>query len=162
MYKVLQFKILFLCGLFLMVSCGSPSLTAIPPVSDEEFDAAVQQAHDTMGTLLGALLAPNPSYRFVGVKVRFIGEDVALEDHWTEPVNYYDEVFTVRLLDGFTFNKGLHPDRLVNAPLENILDWMIVESDGKLVGGYTIRLAYEHMTPEEKEVFLKTTGYKID
>jgi hypothetical protein len=39
---------------------------------------------------------------------------------------------------------------------------MVVESDGKLVGGYTIRLTYEHLTPEEKKKFLETTGYVID
>jgi hypothetical protein len=31
-----------------------------------------------------------------------------------------------------------------------------------MLGGYTIRLTYEHMTKEEKEKFLDVTGYKID
>jgi hypothetical protein len=39
---------------------------------------------------------------------------------------------------------------------------VIIEEDGHLIGGYTIRLSYEHMTPEEKEEFLEVTGYKID
>jgi hypothetical protein len=34
--------------------------------------------------------------------------------------------------------------------------------DGHLIGGYTIRLAYSRMTPEEKEFFLNDAGYSID
>jgi len=161
MYKPIQLKVLVLSCFFLVVSCGSPPLTAIPPVSDQEFEAAVKQAHDTMGILLNDLLAPDSSYRFARVKARFTGKNVQFEDHWTEPVDYYNEVFTVRMLDGLTLDLGLHADRLVEVSIKNILDWMIVESDGNLVGGYTIRLAYAHMTPDEKEKFLKTTGYKI-
>ena len=68
----------------------------------------------------------------------------------------------MKMIDGVTFEKGLNPDRFVDVPQKDILDWMIVEDDGKLIGGYTIRLAYEHMTSEEKENFIKATGYKID
>jgi uncharacterized protein YegJ (DUF2314 family) len=46
-------------------------------------------------------------------------------------------------------------------PLKKVVDWMIVEKDGTLIGGYTIRLAYEHMSPDEKKEFLRVTGYKL-
>jgi len=162
MVKALQLKNLFLSLILFLVSCGSPPPTAIPPVSDQEFDTAVQQAHDTLDVLFGRLLAQDPSYRFIGVKARFYGNDVDFEDHWTEPVDYYNGVFIVRMLDGLTFDNGLHAEQQVEVPLKDILDWMVVESDGNLIGGFTIRLSYEHMTPEEKENFLKVTGYKIE
>jgi hypothetical protein len=38
---------------------------------------------------------------------------------------------------------------------------MIVQ-DGKLIGGYTIRLAYKRMSPEQKERFLETVHYSIE
>jgi hypothetical protein len=57
---------------------------------------------------------------------------------------------------------GLNTARLVTVPLGKVLDWVIVEEDGHLVGGYTIRLSYEHMTPDERVEFLDVTGYKID
>jgi len=161
MVKALQLKIAFISCLFLIVSCAAPSATAIPPVSDQEFEEAVQQAHDTMDIFFGRLLSPNPAYRFIGVKARFYGNDVDFEDHWTEPVDFYNDVFTVRMLDGLSFDSGLHPDQHVEVPLKDILDWMVVESDGNLIGGFTIRLSYEHMTSDEKENFLKVTGYKI-
>ena len=44
---------------------------------------------------------------------------------------------------------------------KDILDWMIVEN-GKLIGGYTIRLAVERMSTEEREQFLETLDYSIE
>jgi uncharacterized protein YegJ (DUF2314 family) len=131
------------------------------PITDEEYEAAIQQARDTMDVLLRSLLAPDPTHRFVGVKARFTGREVRFEDHWTEPVDYYDNVFTVRILDGLTLNTGLHADQFVEVPAKNILDWIIVESDGNVLGGYTLRLEYERMTPEEQKQYRKNTGYKF-
>ncbi|HEX6269625.1 MAG TPA: DUF2314 domain-containing protein [Anaerolineales bacterium] len=163
MYKPLHLNLLFILFLLLTVACSAstpdPLSTSSDP--DPEFTAAVGQAHDTMEVVLRAMLAPDPSYTFVGVKVRFTGPG-AYEDIWTEPVDYYNGVFTVELVEGVTVDRGLHPERLVAVPLKEILDWMIVEQDGTLLGGYTIRLAYERMTPEEKEEFLEITGYVMD
>lgn len=161
MYRALRLVIFFLLSLFLMVSCAPSVPTSIPPVSDQEFDAAVQKAHDTMNVVRQALLAPKPSYTFVGLKVRFMGEGT-FEDIWTEPMDYYNGVFTTQMVEGVTIQKGLHPERLVRVPEKNVLDWMIVEEDGTLIGGYTIHLAYEHMTREEKEEFIRITGYVME
>jgi len=43
----------------------------------------------------------------------------------------------------------------------DIIDWMIVE-EGKLIGGYTIRLAVQRMSPVERERFLETLDYSIE
>jgi uncharacterized protein YegJ (DUF2314 family) len=159
MYKPLQLRILWVICLVLFTSC-SPSLAGTP-ITDEEFNAAVEEAHSTMSTLREALLAPKSSFDFVGVKVRFIGEET-FEDIWTEPVDYLDGYFTVRMIDGVLLSPKLNTDRLVTVTLDDVLDWVIIEDDGNLIGGYTIRLSYEHMTSEEKKEFLKVTGYKLD
>jgi uncharacterized protein YegJ (DUF2314 family) len=159
MYKPLQWKTFLLLCLFFVTSC-SPSVVNTP-ITDEEYEAAVQQAHGTMDILLRSLLAPNPTYRFVGVKARFFGKNVEFEDHWTEPVDYYNNGFTVRILDGLTLNNGLHAEQLAEVPIKNILDWIIVETDGNVLGGYTLRLEYERMTPEEQKKYRENTGYKF-
>jgi uncharacterized protein YegJ (DUF2314 family) len=161
MYKALQLLISFLFSLFLTVSCGPSAPTSVPPVSDQEFEAAVEEAHDTMNIVRQALLAPKASYTFVGLKVRFTGEGI-FEDIWTEPMDYYNGIFTTQMVEGVTIQKGLHPDRLVRVPEKDVLDWMIVEDNGTLIGGYTIRLSYQHMTPDEKEEFIRITGYVIE
>ncbi|MBI5840959.1 MAG: DUF2314 domain-containing protein [Chloroflexi bacterium] len=150
MYKPIWLKIVFLLGVLLTVSCGPPSST----VTDQEFEEAVQQAHDTLDVVRQAILAPTTA-RFIGLKVRFAGEDGAFEDHWNEPIDYYDDVFTIKILDGLTLDIGLHPGNFIEVPVKDVIDWMIVESDGKLLGGYTIKLDYEHMTPEEQKNFLQ-------
>jgi uncharacterized protein YegJ (DUF2314 family) len=114
-----------------------------------------------MDILLRSLLAPNPANRFVGLKARFNGKNV-VEDHWTEPIDYYNNVFTVRMLDGLTLNTGLHAEQFVEVPASEILDWMIVESDGNVLGAYTLRLEYERMTPEEQKKYRENTGYKFE
>jgi uncharacterized protein YegJ (DUF2314 family) len=162
MYKpYLQIKIIFAFCILFLTACGSLSSVAGTPITDEEFDAAVGEAHQTLNVLRQTLLSPKPSYLFVGLKVRFTGSG-GFEDIWTEPVDYFDGYFKPRMIDGVMLDPGLNTARLVTVPLDKVLDWVIIEDDGHLIGGYTIRLSYEHMTPEEKEEFLQVTGYKID
>ena len=162
MYRFLQLKSVLLVCLVLVTSCGSPSLAVSgTPFTDEEFDAAVKEAHNTLGIVRQALLAPKETYTFVGLKVRFIGNET-FEDIWTQPVDYYDGTFTIQMIEGVTLQRGVHPGSFNRIPLDEVLDWMIVEEDGNLIGGYTIRLAYDHMTLDERDEFLKITGYKIE
>ncbi|SRR6266498_475649 len=163
MYKPIWLIIVTLFSLLPTVSCASPARTpqATTPVTDEELIAATEQARGTLDTLLGAIIAPKDTYDFLGVKVRFRKQDGAIDDNWVEPVDYYDGTFTIRMMDGLTYNTNLHVDHTLDVPLKRVMDWMIVEKDGTLIGGYTIRLAYEHMSSDEQEEFLKVTGYKI-
>lgn len=161
MVKSLQLTSLLVVCLFFAISCAPASPTPIPPVTEEEMDAAIQQAKDSLGTLRKAMLAPDSSYDFLGLKVRFIGSGT-FEDIWVEPVDFYNNNFTVQLEEGVTLQLGLHPDRLTLVPVKHVLDWVIVKKDKTFIGGYTIRLAYEHMTPEEKAEFLRVTGYVMN
>lgn len=161
MSKPLQLQCVLLVCILLVSACSPSSSVAGTPVTDEEFDAAVGEAHNTLRVLRQALLSPKPSYDFVGLKVRFTGSGAA-EDIWTEPLDYFDGYFTIRMIDGVLIDPGLNTDRNVVVPLDKVIDWVIIEDDGNLIGGYTIRLSYEHMTPEEKVEFLDVTGYKID
>jgi len=157
----LQLKILLLVGVLLVSSCAPASPTTLPPATDEEFDAAVANAHSTLETVRRALLSPKPSYTFIGLKIRVYG-DSSIEDIWTEPVDYYNGAFTTQMVEGVSLDKGYHPNNMVRVPVEDVIDWMIVEDDGNLIGGYTIRLAYLHMTPDEQEEFIRITGYTVE
>ncbi|HLO14722.1 MAG TPA: DUF2314 domain-containing protein [Anaerolineales bacterium] len=163
MYTFLRWNFFIVLGLFFLVSCQSVALApkAGSPVSDKELNAAIEQARSTMDTLLHAMLAPKPSYDFLGVKVRFSTQDGGYDDNWVEPVDYYNGIFTIRMMDGLTYNTNLHVDHTLDVSAKKVVDWMIVEKDGTLIGGYTIRLAYEHMTSDEKKEFLRVTGYKL-
>ena len=161
MYKPIQRIIQVLICVIFIASCSSVGTKAGTPVSEEELNAATEEARGSMDVLFRAMLAPKESYDFMGVKVRFNTQDGGYDDNWVEPVDYYEGKFTIRMMDGLAFDKNLHADNTLDVPLKKIVDWMIVEKDGTLIGGYTIRLAYEHMTRDEKKEFLRVTGYKL-
>ena len=166
MYKALQLKIPFVVFLFFVTSCA-PSAPAPTPIStltglDEEMSLAVHQARDTLYVMRQAMLAPKPSYKFLSVKVRFTSNGGDIEDMWTEPVDFSDSNYVVRLVEGVTLELGAHPDRLVEVAPKNVLDWMIVEKDGSVFGGYTLRIEYQRMTPDQQKRYDEVTGYKFE
>jgi len=161
MYKYLQQMALLFVSILLASSCVPSAPTPIPPVTDNEFNMAVDQAHSTLNIVRKALLAPEPSYAFIGLKIRVYGAG-EYEDIWTEPLDYYNEAFTTQMVEGVALAQGYHPEDYVRVPVDDVIDWMIVEDDGNLIGGYTIKLAYQHMTPEEQEEFIRITGYTVE
>ncbi len=167
MVKPLQLKMFFAVILLFTASCGSPASTptATFPTTfsgpDKEMAAAVQQAQKTLYILRRALLAPEPSYVFLGVKVRFTSPNGDIEDMWTAPAYIWGDRYTVYMIEGVTAQTGAHPDQLVEVRPEQILDWMIKEKDGTVLGGYTLRVEFKRLTPEQQKEYLKATGYKF-
>ena len=165
MVRALQLKILFVVCLFIAVSCApaSPTPESVSTFmdADPELEEAVRQAQNTLHIFRQALISPKESYTLVSLKIRFAQEG-EFEDMWTEPVYILDDVYTVRMVEGVTIKLGVHPDRLVDVKLQDIVDWMLLEEDGTVIGGYTLRLAYERMTPEEQKKYLEVTGYQFD
>ena len=165
MYKALQLKTPLLVIVFLLTACApaKPPPAPIPtlPNLDEEMTVAVRQAQDTLYLLRQAMLAPKPSYKLLSVKVRFEA-DGAMEDMWTEAVDFLDSKYVVRMVEGVTLELGAHPDRLVEVEPDNVLDWMILEKDGSVFGGYTLRIEYQRMTPAQQKRFDEVTGYKFE
>lgn len=173
MYIPLQWKTFLLLGL-LLAACSPAEPTAIipsrqptvirtqiPVLSDEELAQAVRQAQDTLHIWRQAFLAPKEAYSMTSLKVRFQG-DGGVEDMWTEPLYILDNVYTVRMVEGVTLEQGIHPDRILDVKPEDIVDWMLLKEDGTVVGGYTLRLEYERMTPEQQQRYLEITGYKFE
>lgn len=166
MYKALQLKVPLLVFLFIVAAC-TPSGPTPTPIStlaglDEEMTVAVRQAQDTLYILRQALLAPKPSYKFLSVKVRFTSTNGNIEDMWTEPVDFSDANYVVRMVEGVTLDLGAHPDRLVEVAPKDVLDWVIVEKDGSVFGGYTLRIEYQRMTPDQQKRYDEVTGYKFE
>lgn len=163
MVRTLQLYILFIVCLLCSASCApsAPTPTSTFTDPDKEIQAAVRQGQSTLYVLRRALLAPQPSYVFLGVKVRFSSPDGSIEDMWTEPVYILDGKYTVRMIEGVTLETGAHPDRLVEVDPKQILDWMIKEKDGTVQGGYTLRVEFKRMTPKQQKRYLEVTGYKF-
>ncbi len=163
MVTTLQLKIFIVVSLLFAAACepATPTPTSTITGSDKEMAAAVKQAQSTLYILRRALLDPKPSYAFLSLKVHFTSPDGSTEDMWTEPVDIVEDKYTVRMIEGVTLETGAHPDRLVEVDPNQILDWMIKEKDGTVLGGYTLRVDFKHMTPEQQKKYLKVTGYKF-
>jgi len=157
----------FIFAIFLITFACTPTQTEISaPTStpmldlDVEQEAAFSDARNTLNLFIERIGTPHPTRTFVAVKTRFFPPDSSPQDIWVDNVTYNDGLFHGSMGDDIPSLRLYFGDDVEVNP-EDILDWMIVE-DGKLIGGYTIRLAYKHMTPEEKENFLETLDYSLD
>jgi uncharacterized protein YegJ (DUF2314 family) len=155
---------IFVICLFLF-TC-SPAPTQMPtPVSttqlnsDAEMEVALQQARDTLDSFIQKIGTTHPNRTLVAVKVRFVLPDSSTQDMWVDGITYGDGSFHGTMGDDIPSLK-LSLDDKITIARKDIVDWMIVE-DGKLIGGYTIRLAFQRMSPEQKERFLETVHYSI-
>ena len=123
-------------------------------------EAAFQQARDTLDSFIQRIGISHPDRTLVAVKVRFALPDGSTQDMWVDRISFRDGSFHGTMGDDIPTLK-LSVDDKISITRKDIVDWMVVE-DGKLIGGYTIRLAYERMTPAQKERFLETVNYSIE
>lgn len=123
-------------------------------------ESAFQEARDTLDVFMERIATPHPNRTYVALKVRFSAPDDSPQDIWVDDVTYAGGSFRGNMGDDIPSLRLSFGEEIM-IPIEDIVDWMIVE-DGKLIGGYTILLAYEHMSPEEKERFLEAIDYSID
>ena len=164
-FQKMKRKFIFAVSLF-MVACSpiaTQTTTQVLPTQlnkDAEMEAAFQLARDTLDSFVHKIETPHPNRTLVAVKVRFVIPDGLSEDLWVDRIIYRDGSFRGTMGDDIPALK-LSVDDKITIERNDIVDWMIVE-DGKLIGGYTIRLAFQRMTPEQKERFLETVHYSID
>jgi len=161
MYQHLHRKIIPLLFL-LFVSCAPPGPTPVSTSTfsdpDPELTKAVRQAQDTLYIFRQEFLFPKTSYEYMSVKVRFTSIE-GVEDIWTNPIDIDGNMFIIQMLEGVTIELKAHPDRYLEVPAEHVIDWMILDEDGTVYGGYTLRLDYERLSPDEKKIYRESTGY---
>ena len=148
---------------FLTFACApipNPTPTSTSSETDPDLDFAIQQARDSLDMFLARLATPHADRTFVAVKVRFYPPGEASQDIWVDAVTYTGGTFHGNIGDDIPTLK-LEAGEKITIDETEIVDWMIVEK-GKLIGGYTIRLAVQRMSPEERERFLKTLDYSIE
>ena len=153
---------IFVLCLFMFSCAPTPEMTFTPTVSttDVELETAIRMAQDSLDTFKQKIGTPHPDRTFVAIKVRFTPPEDMPQDIWVDEVTYTDGVFRGNMGDEIP-SLRLEAGETITVDEKDIVDWMIVE-DGKLVGGYTIRLAVQRMSPEEREQFLETLDYAIE
>lgn len=136
------------------------SLAVAVPSDDPDMQQAFLEARRTIEQFIQHLRAPTPTEEYFAVKVRLSGNGQS-EYLWMNDIAY-DGINFAGKLDGESDLLPLNyqPADKYRARLDAIYDWMIVDN-GKLVGGYTIRVARLKMTLENRERFDKQLWFNV-
>jgi uncharacterized protein YegJ (DUF2314 family) len=127
-----------------------------PPIvgvrsADDEMNAAIAYARDTLPTFWASCDAPKPTETGHTLKVRFdVGADV--EHIWVSGVEKLsDGNYSGRLANEPSDLLGKDIDDQVEFKEIDISDWMFMRND-KIVGGETIKAILKFMPEEEADV----------
>ncbi len=128
---------------------------------DADMNAAVAKARDTIGTFISALENRKPSQTYFGVKKPYRTSDKDYEHIWIDHVSYDGAQFHGTIGNLPANVPELKMGQKVAVLRGEISDWMIVENR-RLLGGYTIRVMRDKMSPQERTEFDKEIGLTID
>ena len=160
---------LFVILLVIIVGCGEsgkvvkregePEVYGVAE-KNTEMNAAIEKARQSVDTFIKALQDPGASQTFFSIKAKFTdGNEV--EHIWLENVTYDGKKF-----QGKIGNEPLHLRNIslgdeVSVIPKDISDWMFVEN-GKLVGGFTLRVLRNQMSGEERKKFDESIPFVIE
>lgn len=164
-------RAMFLAWLVLgCAATGGPLQTAAPTPSepdvvllaenDYEMRIAEAKAQRSIGRFIDALSSPAATQTYFAVKT-LLRDGEKAEHVWVSRLSYDGARFQGTVANvPFALTTVTHGEAITVAP-GDITDWMIVE-DRALVGGYTIRLARDRMSPEQRADFDRRVGFAID
>ena len=138
---------------------GPPGYATVAE-NDHAIERAVKRAHRHLGFFIAALKAKRPGDASFEVKKGFVdGNNV--EHLWIGNLTFDGKNFHGRInnkpLDVSNVRLG---QKVTVAPGE-ISDWMFVKH-GKLIGGYTTRILYARLSPQDRAEFNKEADFKIE
>lgn len=139
----------------------SPGNSGCAQVSDndKQMDRAVENAQRNLAFFIAALRAKKSGDTVFEIKKGFIdGNNV--EHLWVKEVTYDGKKFHGKIDNQPLEVKNAHAGARVTVSPEEVVDWMFLK-DGKLIGGYTTRVLYARLTPEEKAEFDKRAEFQI-
>jgi uncharacterized protein YegJ (DUF2314 family) len=128
--------------------------------NDHAMKQAVHQARRTVGVFIQGLVHPVAGQSDFEIKKPFIQGD-EVEHLWLSKVTFSGNRF-----HGYVDNvprkiKGLKMGDHVSVNPDEISDWAYIEN-GRLIGGYTIRVLYYQLSPEGKAALEKEARFRID
>jgi uncharacterized protein YegJ (DUF2314 family) len=139
---------------------GEPDVISVDS-DDAEMNAAIAQARQTTGAFLQVLAAPKPNQSDFSAKRPYpTSSDRASQEHiWIPHLTYDGKLLHGKVGDEPLNIPNLKFDQPVTFPPGELSDWMYLE-DGKIVGGYTIRVLRKHMSEEEAAEFDRHLQFK--
>jgi uncharacterized protein YegJ (DUF2314 family) len=149
--------------LVLIAGCGKkPSADKVTYVAenDPKMNAAIDKARASVNTFTQALKAPKPTQSAFSVKMPFT-DGKHTEHMWLTSVTFDGQKFHGTLNNDPEMVSNVKIGAKVSVESSKISDWMFVEN-GKLVGGYTLRVLRASMSASERADFDKSVPFTID
>lgn len=140
--------------------CGHNDPMSITAQSfDPQMEEAANAARTTLTNFTAALFAPHSNQGYFAVRAR-LESGGSWQFLWLTQPRFDGEVFQGTIAES-PYLKGLSLREVVKVPQSKIVDWMYVE-DGKLVGGYSLRLARSRMTDQERRAYDSRIPYRME
>jgi uncharacterized protein YegJ (DUF2314 family) len=128
--------------------------------NDKQMDRAVENAQRTLGFFMAALRAKKNGDTEFEIKKGFIDGD-KVEHLWIKRVTYDGKNFRGQIDNRPNEVSNIHMAERVTVAPQDVTDWMFLKG-GKLIGGYTTRVLYARLSPEDKAEFDKHAEFKIE
>jgi uncharacterized protein YegJ (DUF2314 family) len=141
-------------------STGAPFFQVPKDQHHAAMQLAVKEARKTVEKFITALQNPAPGQQDFEVKKPFIqGKEV--EHIWLSDVQFIGKRFQGKIDNRPQKIAGLKIGQLVTVSPRDISDWLYVDN-GKLIGGYTVRVHYNELSPQQKQEFDREANFKIE
>jgi uncharacterized protein YegJ (DUF2314 family) len=128
--------------------------------NDPKMNAAIDKARASVGTFIAALQSPKPGQTGFNVKKKF--EDGGKVEHiWLDQVTYDGTNFEGIIANDPEMVKNVKVGQKATVAPAEVSDWMYIEN-GKLVGGETVRVLLEGLSPAERDKFKKSVDFSVE
>jgi uncharacterized protein YegJ (DUF2314 family) len=125
---------------------------------DPRMNVAMDKARSTVSSFIAALHSPGPGQSGFTVKMAFT--EGSNTDHiWLAPVSYDGKSLHGTVSNVPTTVKSVEMGQQAAVLPSKISDWMYLEN-GKVVGGHTIRVLRDTLSPSERADFDKKVQFR--
>lgn len=121
---------------------------------------AIQTARSTVDQFAAAVSAPKAGQESFACKKPFTEGDT-VEHMWITDVSFDGARFRGTVNNEPVEVKNVKLGQKTEVPRNEVSDWMYLEN-GKLVGGYTLRVLRSRMSPGERKDFDENCGFKFE
>jgi uncharacterized protein YegJ (DUF2314 family) len=148
---------------FALAGCGKkhPALKVTYVADDDpRMNAAMEKARATVKTFVAALKSPKAGQSAFSIKMAFT-DGGNTEHMWLTPVTFDGSKFTGTVNNEPEKVKSVKMGQKVTVASDKISDWMYIENR-KLVGGETLRVLRDALTPAERADFDKSVPFVVE
>ncbi len=148
-------------GLTLWVGCGDPyPADRVTKVADDDprMNGAMEKARSSVGEFITALKSPQAGQTEFTVKMAF-SDGSNTEHMWLAPVTFDGETFHGPVSNDPASVGNVRMGQRAEVSPTKISDWMYLDQ-GKVVGGYTLRVLRDTLSPKERVEFDKSVQFR--